>query len=268
MFFPKQKLIGISVLLFAFLLIVFLAYRNTTYYLRASVTDTVSFPLTLVRAVTHEVRAVFLFHASYWNRLRLERENAALRQDMLRAEEAVSENTRLRELLGLKESSAYASVAAQVIGKEFHALRPYLILNKGRAQGVRRMDPVVTAGGLAGKILEVGQFSSKAMLIQDPGLAVPAMNQRTREQGLVSGTLDGRCKLRFLDLDAGTREGDLVITSGLNLTYPPGILIGVVRFVGTEPSGLGKFAYVDPAVRPGALEEVLIVVSGYDSAPE
>jgi len=267
-FFPKEKLIKVSVLVFVFFLIVFLAYRNTTYYLRASVTDTVSFPLTLVRALTHEVRAVFLFHPSYWNRLRLERENAALKQEMLRAEEAVAENERLRALLGLKEDAAYASVAAQVIGKEFHALRPYLILDKGRAHGVRRLAPVVTAGGLAGKVLEVGHFSSKAMLIQDPDLAVPAMNHRTREQGLVSGTLDGRCKMRFLDLDAGTREGDPIITSGLNMTYPPGILIGVVRFVGTEPSGLGKFAYIDPAVRPGALEEVLIVLHNHDLSEE
>ena len=264
MFFPKQKLIKISVLVTVLLFVIFLAYRNTTYYLRASVTDTVSFPLTLVRAVTHEVRAVFLFHASYWNRLRLERENAALKQEMRRAEEVVAENARFRELLGLKESAPYASVAANVIGKEFHALRPYLIINKGRAQGVRRLDPVVTAGGLAGKVLEVGQFSSKAMLIQDPDLAVPAMNRRTREQGLVSGTLDGRCKLRFLDLDSGTREGDLIVTSGLNMTYPEGILIGVVRFVGTEPSGLGMFAYVDPAIRPGALEEVLVVLLNHD----
>jgi len=258
--FSKTKLIKISVLVVAFLFVVLLAYRNTTYHLRASVTDAVSFPLTLVRAVTHEVRAVFLFHTSYWNRLRLERENAALKQNMLRAEEAIVESARLKELLGFKERASYASVAANVIGKEFHALRPYLILNKGRAAGVQKFDPVLIPGGLAGKILEVGQFASKAMLIQDPDLAVPAMNQRTREQGLISGTLDGRCKMRFLDLDSGTREGDLVITSGLNMTYPGGILIGVVRFVGTEPSGLGKFAYVEPAVRPGALEEVLIML--------
>ncbi len=268
MFLPKQKLIKISVFVCALLLIVFLAYRNATYYLRASVTDTVSFPLTLVRAVTHEVRAAFLFHPSYWNRLRLERENAALKQNMLRAEEAVAENARLRELLGLKEGAPYVSVAANVIGKEFHALRPYLILGKGRASDVRPYDPVVTPGGLAGKVLEVGQFSSKAMLIQDPDLAVPAMNRRTREQGLVSGTLDGRCKMRFLDRDSDTRERDLIVTSGLNRTYPAGILIGVVRFVGTESSGLGMFAYLDPAVSPGALEEVLIVISGHDGAQE
>jgi len=267
-FFPRQKLIKSAVFVCALLLIVFLAYRNTTYSLRAHLTDAASFPLTLLRALTHETRAVFLFHASYWDRLRLERENAVLKREMLRAEEAISENARLTRLLDLKENASYVSVAAQVVGKEFHALRPYLILNKGRAQGVRRMDPVVTAGGLAGKILEAGQFSSKAMLIQDPDLAVPAMDQRTREQGLVSGTLDGRCKLRFLDVDSDTREGDLVITSGLNMTYPPGILIGVVRYVGTEPSGLGKFAYIDPAVRPGALEEVLIAILGHDGAPE
>jgi len=266
--FAKQKILKISLALFFVLGIVFLAYRNTTYYLRASATDVASFPLTLARAVTHEARAVLFFHASYWGRLRLEAENAALRQEMRRAEEAFAENTRLKALLDLKEGAAYASVCAKVVGKEFHALRPYLILNRGRAHGVRRLDPVGTAGGLAGKVLEVGQFSSKVMLIQDPDLAVPAMNQRTREQGLVSGTLDGRCKLRFLDLDSGTREGDLVVTSGLNMTYPAGILIGVVRLVGTEPSGLGMFAYVEPALRPGALEEVLVVLLNHDLPEE
>jgi rod shape-determining protein MreC len=210
--------------------------------------------------MAHEARAVFFFHRSYWQALRLRQENETLRDALRRADEATVENTRLKQLLELRLAASYQSVAASVIGKDFNMLRPYLVLNKGLAQGIKKYAPVLTHAGLAGKILEVGRFSSKVMLMNDPDLGVPAMNARTREHGLVSGTLDGRCKMRFLDVDSDIREGDEVVTSGLNLTYPEGILIGRVTIVGMESSGIGKFAVLEPAVRVASLEDVLVVV--------
>ena len=53
----------------------------------------------------------------------------------------------------------------------------------------------------------------------------------------------------------------LGVTSGLNLTYPQGILLGKVKWVGMESSGLGKFAILEPVVKVASLEEVLIMKS-------
>ena len=45
------------------------------------------------------------------------------------------------------------------------------------------------------------------------------------------------------------------------MTYPQGILIGRVKWVGMESSGLGKFAILEPVVKVASLEEVLILRS-------
>ncbi len=261
MFFPKRKIIPFLVLFLVVFAIFFLASQPSVYTFRATVSDLSKLPLLVITGVTHEIRAALFFHRSYWDNLKLKKENEALKAQLLNAQADASENARLKDLLDLKTKVSYQTIASLVIGKDFNSFRPYCILNKGKAAGIKRFAPVVTPLGLVGKILEVGRYSSKIILINDPDLSIPAKNARTGEQGLVSGTLDGRCKLRFLDFDSDVKEGDPIVTSGLNMTYPEGVLIGKVKIVGTESSGLGKFAILDPAVRVSSLEEVLVVIS-------
>lgn len=242
------------------LLLVFVSHREAPYIIRSHVTDITQVPFLLARFLVHEARAFFYFHHSYWQNMHLRQENDALRSSSDGSGALVTENQRLRELLGLQAKGDLDTIAASVVGRDFSTFRPFLILNKGSRHGVRKYAPVLNAGGLIGKVLEVGFVSSKVILINDPDLSVPALVMRTREQGLVSGTLDGRCKLRFLDVDSDVREGDLVVTSGLNMTYPPGIPLGHVKVIGLESSGLGKFAVIQAAVRLSSLEEVLVVV--------
>ncbi len=204
---------------------------------------------------------MFFFHRSYWQNLRLRQENERLKSTVSSRNELLAENRRLKSLLDFKNKEPYKTIVARVIGKDFDTLRPYIILDKGRREGVKKYAAVLTHLGLVGKVLEVGRYSCKVILINDPDLSVPALNIRTREQALVSGSLDGRCKLRFLDVDSDIREGDLIVTSGLNMTYPEGIFMGRVKLVGVESSGLGKFAILEPAVKVSSLEEVLVLVS-------
>jgi rod shape-determining protein MreC len=209
--------------------------------------------------LAHEARALFFFHRSYWQNMRLREEVARLTSESLERSRDDAELSRLRELLDYKQSVSFQTLTARVIGKDFGAVKSYLILDKGSADGVEKYAPVLTARGLVGKVIETGRRASRVILMNDPDLSVPAQNLRSREQGLVSGALDGRCKLRFLDLDSDVQEGDVVVTSGLNMTFPEGIVLGKVKWIGVESSGLGKFAILEPAERLWALEEVLVV---------
>ena len=258
MFFSKRKLLAFLFLFCIVFFIFFLSSREATYTFRSSFSDLTRIPLLIATGLSHEIRAVIFFHKSYWQNLKLKKENEELKSLILKQNEILSENERLRNLLDLKQRVPFRTITALVIGKDFNALRPYIILDKGRAAGIKKYAPVLTPLGLVGKVLEVGRYSSKVILINDPDLSVPALNARTMEQGLVSGSLDGRCKLRFLDLASDIKEGDLIVTSGLNKSYPEGILIGKVKLVVKESSGLGKFAILEPAVKISSLEEVLI----------
>lgn len=259
MFFPKRKLIAFLFLFFVAAFIFFLSSQQAPYSFRSLFLDVSKVPLLVANFLSHEVRAVFFFHKSYWQNINLRQESEGLRMQLLKDSGILAENDRLRKLLELKKKVNYEMTAASVIGKDFNLFRSYLILDKGRASALKKYAPVMTPLGLVGKVFELGRYSSKVILINDPDLRVPAMVGRTREQGLVSGTLDNACKLRFLDSDSDIQIGDQVVTSGFNKTYPQGIVIGRVRWVGVESSGLGKFAILTPAVRISSLEEVLIV---------
>jgi rod shape-determining protein MreC len=257
-FFSKRRLIAFLFLFCVVLFLFFLSSQESVYTFRSVFSDVSKIPLLIVHGVTEEFKAVIFFHKSYWENRELLQENDALKSHLLKEREILQENERLKKMLDLKTSLPFNTIAAFVIGKDFNAFRSSLILDKGRAAGVKKYAPVLTSLGLVGKVLETGRYSCKVILIDDPDLAVPAINLRTREQGLVSGTLDGRCKMRFLDIDSDVRPGDFILTSGLNGAYPVGVLIGRVRLVGVESSGLGKFVILEPAVKISSLEEVLI----------
>jgi len=260
-FLAKRKLIQYSVFALLFLVLVFFSFQRFPSYLRSTFSDTARVPLSGLGILGQEFRAFIFFHKNYWENKALEKENQRLKGSLFEKDALEQENTRLRDLLDLKGRAEFRTVAASVIGRDFGLFGTYLILDRGRTNGISKDDPVMTSAGLAGRVLEIGQYASRAILLNDPDLAVPAINVRTGEQGLVSGSLDGRCKLRFLDPDSDIAEGDMVATSGLNMTYPENIPIGRVKLVGMESSGLSKFAIIEPEVNLACLDYVLIVTS-------
>jgi rod shape-determining protein MreC len=109
--------------------------------------------------------------------------------------------------------------------------------------------------------VEVQAVTSKALRINDPQMGVSAIVQRSRQQGLVAGTLGDLLVMKYLPADADIKPGDVVVTSGLTEAYPKGLLIGEVAEVRVESSGFGRYALIRPAVALGNLEEVLVVAS-------
>jgi rod shape-determining protein MreC len=98
------------------------------------------------------------------------------------------------------------------------------------------------------------------MLISDPNLGVSALVQRSRQEGLVSGTLGTYLTMRYLPKDADIKIQDVIVSSGLNEVYPKGLLIGTVIDIGKEFSGLSRFATIKPAIDLSNIEEVLIII--------
>ena len=96
-------------------------------------------------------------------------------------------------------------------------------------------------------------------MLTDPQFSVAAMVQRTRESGVISGTLQGMCRLKFVNEDADIRVGDQVITSKLSTTFPESLIIGEVVEIREGRSNVPKECIVKPAVSFSQLEEILIL---------
>ena len=80
-------------------------------------------------------------------------------------EDLEAENERLRSLLKLKETSKYEILNAQIIGRDPSAWFDSSIINRGSLDGVKLNMPVVSDGGLVGRVTAVGPLTAQFDLI-------------------------------------------------------------------------------------------------------
>ncbi len=147
-------------------------------------------------------------------------------------EEAARENARLRQLLGLRDRLDTPSIAAQTIGRDIaHAYESFTI-NVGSRDGVTLDAAVVAPNAIVvGRVVQVSPYTSTVQLITDPQSAVGAKVARSGAHGVVHGAGGAALELGYVTSLADVREGDLVVTSGDDGIYPPGLEIGRVRRV-------------------------------------
>jgi rod shape-determining protein MreC len=200
----------------------------------------------------------------------MEAENAELRR---KVEELSAENIRLRqvdetnrrltELLEVSDKySDYPVVGAYVIGRSTDNWFNTFTIDKGTREGIAVDMAVLAAGGLCGRVYEVGYNYAKVRPIIDDTSAVSAMDARTGDNGFVRGDyrlmLDSRCVMDFLSADAAIEPGDELVTGRLSTIYPPGIIIGDVLSVSVGADGT-KRAIVAPYVDFKYIESVLVI---------
>ncbi|MFC1704144.1 rod shape-determining protein MreC [Candidatus Omnitrophota bacterium] len=188
----------------------------------------------------------------------LKAEVAVLQSQIVSFEEALKENKRLKKLLSFKNQASFQTVAASVIGRDPSNWNSNLLLDSGKNNGISKDAIVIAEGGLVGKIVEVGNSTSRVLLINDTNLNVAAVIQRNRDEGIVSGTLGRQCRMSYLSPSSDVQSGDFVITSGLGGVFPKGILIGKVLDVFEDSSRLMRSCTIEPSVNLFRLEEVLV----------
>jgi rod shape-determining protein MreC len=145
-------------------------------------------------------------------------------QQALHASQMEAENKRLRALLNLKQQSAIPLLAAEVLSDARDPYSESLIINRGSRDGVVSGAPVVDDAGVMGQITRVMPFESQVTLITDKEQAVPVQVVRNGIRSVAVGSSQrGALELRFMPAAADLQEGDLLVTSGLDGVYPPGL---------------------------------------------
>lgn len=160
---------------------------------------------------------------------RLEDEREQLATLLQSHRDLQAENARLRALLALPVPAGVEALAATVTRILPDPFARKLVIDRGANHGVVAGRPVVDAAGLIGQVTEVYPASSVVTLLTSKEQAAPVQNQRNGLRLLVSGTgSDNLLEVRYLDMHADLKPGDLLTTSGLDGVYPPGIPVARV----------------------------------------
>ncbi len=147
-------------------------------------------------------------------------------------EQLALENSRLRQLLALRERVNTPAQAAQVL---YDAADPYtrkVIIDRGALEGILAGSPVLDEAGVLGQVTRVYPMLSEVTLVTDRDQAIPVLNTRSGERGVAFGDPVLRAnalELRFMAANADVQVGDLLTTSGVDGVYPPGLPVARIQ---------------------------------------
>ncbi len=196
----------------------------------------------------------------------LRAENNRLRRQAETYAELARENSRIQRLLQIEGSEGVRAVHALVISASLSGLERSATINKGREDGVVPDRAVLSAEGVAGRVVWAGARTAKVVLLTDGQSAVGVRIGTSGETGLARGTGGRNMEIELVSrtsLDQGAvKNGDYVVTSGYQGgIFPPQLPVGRVENVTLAPRGTSYSISVRPLVRFSQLD-VLAVVTG------
>lgn len=163
--------------------------------------------------------------------------------------------TELRKNIDTNENP----LIADIIGHDTSYFRKSILINIGKKQGASVDDAVVFGNALVGRITAAGNSSSRAMLITDPASNIPSRFLESRMQGMVQGTGDDTCIVKYISRNTEIKKGDVVISSGIGGIFPKSIYIGDIVVAEDSGAKLFKDIKLKPKIDFSKIEHVLII---------
>jgi rod shape-determining protein MreC len=182
---------------------------------------------------------------------------------LLLADQVQTENRNLRELLEIKQQGSLPSVVAKVRSGLQDSLSRKVLIDKGLEHQVSIGDPVINSQGVVGQVSRVFPLTSEVRLLSDEQLMVPVFLPSAGIRGISQGLgqQDG-FQIRFVNLAAQIKEGDLIVTSGLDGLYPAGLAVGEVSLVVGAPQGQFPTVIAKPLASVARQKDVLVIRRG------
>jgi rod shape-determining protein MreC len=216
------------------------------------VVSTLEIPLSNVR----------VYRTALQTNAELDRQNILLQDEISRLRTLREENERLKELLALKDSTAYELVAVRVVSKKLTGINNSMIVNAGSNRGVRVGMPVLNADGLIGQVVLTSNRQAQILPLLNRHFRVSAMVEESRASGILSweGTGPNELILRYIPQTVDVQPGMRVMTSGLSNQFPFGIPIGTVTGIDLETGKETQIIYVEPFASLYTLAEAHIML--------
>ena len=164
--------------------------------------------------------------------IKLNYQQTLLEAELQRLIAIQQENLQLKQLLLTSSRAKTTAMAAKILAIDVSSNRQLIIIDKGTRDGAYVDQPVLDAKGVLGQLIDVSYMTSTVLMISDAQCAVPVMNARTGERGIVVGTNDiASLSLINVPYTSLTHTGDLLVTSGFGRLYPEGYPVGRVKSV-------------------------------------
>ena len=168
----------------------------------------------------------------------------------------------------MRERTSLRTTVAEVLYDARDTFSRRLVVDRGMQHGVQAGQPVIDAFGVIGQVTRAHPLSSEVTLVTDRNSTIPIEVRRTGARTLAwGGAAPGTIELRFLPAATDIREGDLLVTSGLDGLFPAGL--PVARVTAVQPGSTSAFMRVraEPTARVERTKLLLILLAEAPAEP-
>jgi rod shape-determining protein MreC len=203
--------------------------------------------------------------------VQLQRDNDALRakqlqaaKDLMTLDALAAENAHLRRLVEARERLPRTSTLAEILYAGRDPFSHKVIIDKGAMDDIQPGLPVVDDVGVIGQVTRAYPMLAEVTLITDKDQAIPVQVVRNGLRAVAYGAGDGATlDLRFMAANADILNGDVLVTSGIDGTYPAGIPVARVSRI--ERDAAYAFAKISCVPTAGTDRNSQVLVLGKDS---
>ncbi|MHB8668211.1 MAG: rod shape-determining protein MreC [Burkholderiales bacterium] len=197
----------------------------------------------------------------------LRAENQKLRMKQLRAAPELlqldalkEENNQLRRVLEARERLPRKSIFAEILYAARDPFSRKVVIDKGSQSGIQAGEPVIDDVGVIGQVTRVYLLMSEVTLLSDKDQAIPLQVLRTGLRAIAyGGAGGGMLDLRFMPANADIRNGDVLVTSGIDGTYPPGLPVAKVARIERDAAYAFARITLQPTAGVDRYRQVLVL---------
>lgn len=141
---------------------------------------------------------------------------------------------RYEQLLGLVGETQGEAVMARVVAEENGPFAASRLANAGAANQVREGFAAINENGLIGRVVRVGEYTSRILLVTDFSSRIPVMGSQSGDRALLVGDSVSGARLVEPETPDKIVEGEMWVTSGDDGQLPLGVKVGRARKDGAE----------------------------------
>jgi rod shape-determining protein MreC len=227
----------------------------------------VAYPLQLVALAPADVLSAS--RDFFTTQVALKQENEQLKardlqeaSDLLTLAALRAENAQLRRLLEARERLPRPATLAEILYQGRDPFSRRVIIDKGSRQGIAPGQAVIDDVGVIGQVTRVHPWLAEVTLITDKEQRTPVEVVRNGLRAVIYGGGDkGTLDLSYTATNADVQSDDLLVTSGIDGTFPPGLPVAKVSKI--ERDAAYSFAKITciPSAGTDQNRQVLVLSS-------
>lgn len=217
----------------------------------------------VVNTTNDAVGKIYEWSSEVGNYFRLSKTNRQLAEEnaWLRQQIAVVNDTMQRTYTVNECDTIYEFIPAQVVNNSINQANNYIIIDKGKVNGLERDMGVISSDGIVGVVADVSQHYASVLSLLHGNSVVGVRFKNNQELGSLKWKTNNYRYGIVEDIPTHVvlHEGDTVLTSSYSNIYPEDLMVGTVEELRAASSGALNTARIRFATDFATLRHVYVI---------